>query len=67
MAMSEYRGNPGETDHQKRERLLQNWAAISKALGLDKRDGNIADFDDELASMLALTASETRALFDRPA
>ena len=62
--MSSYRGYEGEPEGVKRIRLLRNWSAISKALRLDERSGEIADYDDELASIIVLTAQETRALFD---
>lgn len=64
--MSDWRPRPGETEIQKMDRLLRSWAAISKGLALTKRDTNIADYDDELASMLADTATETLAWRDRP-
>lgn len=55
-----------ESEDQTMRRLLRNWAAISKALGLTKRNSEIADYDDEIASMLTVTAEQTLAWRDRP-
>jgi hypothetical protein len=47
------------------DRLLRDWAAISKGLGLTERNGNIADFDDELASLIQETARATLRYRDK--
>ncbi len=39
--------------------LLRKWASLSKGLGLTQRSGNVADFDDELASLLVEAATAT--------
>jgi hypothetical protein len=64
--MSDYEGKANETEQQRMRRLLRNWAAISKGLNLTKHSANIADYDDELASMLVVTAKQTLAWRDRP-
>jgi hypothetical protein len=48
------------------ERLLRNWAAISKGLNLTKFNAEIRDYDDELASLLVKTAEDTLKWRDRP-
>ena len=64
--MSDYRPKAGETENQKILRLLRNWAAISKGLSLTTHSQQIAEYDDELASMLTETAEETLEWRDRP-
>lgn len=41
------------------EGLLRSWASVSKSLGLNVRNANIADYDDEIASLLAEVAAKT--------
>lgn len=45
-------------------KLLRDWAAIAKGLNLSVRSEDVADFDDELASLLAETARATIAWRD---
>jgi hypothetical protein len=49
-----------------RDKLLRDWAAIAKGLQLYERKGEIADYDSELAGLVARTARATLEWRDGP-
>ena len=48
------------------DEMLRKWAALSKGLALYLHDGNLADYDDELASMMVDVARATLEWRDGP-
>lgn len=56
-----------EKERDELAKLLRSWAAFAKAMGLHRqRDGNLADYDDELASDIFEAAKATLEWRDKP-
>jgi len=55
-----------EAEVHRLEKLLSDWGAIAKGLRLTQFNGEISDYDDELASLLVNTAKATLDWRDRP-